>query len=119
MLKPKTQIEAPKVANGIYPATLSKVTQFANVYGQRIGFEFTLDNGEKIMRSTSPVLSNKGQLTNILQGLIGRELTNEEINGGIDAEDLVGTCCLVLVEQAKSKSGVIFSNIEKVLPTRM
>ena len=39
MLKPKTPTAAPKVADGIYPATLTKVTSFSNVYGQRIGFE--------------------------------------------------------------------------------
>lgn len=118
MLKPKTPIAAPKVADGIYPATLTKVTSFSNVYGQRIGFEFTLDSGEKIMRSTSPVLSEKGHLTNVLQGLLGRELTRAEIEGGVDAEELVGTCCQVLVVKSKSKAGAVFSNIEKVLPAK-
>ena len=118
MLKPKTPTAAPKVADGIYPATLTKVTSFSNVYGQRIGFEFTLNTGEKIMRSTSPVLSEKGHLTNVLQGLLGRDLTREEIEGGVDAEDLVGTCCQVLVVKSKSKAGAAFSNIEKVLPAK-
>lgn len=118
MLKPKTPTAAPKVADGIYPATLTKVTSFSNVYGQRIGFEFTLASGEKIMRSTSPVLSEKGHLTNVLQGLLGRDLTRTEIEGGVDAEDLVGTCCQVLVVKSKSKAGAVFSNIEKVLPAK-
>jgi hypothetical protein len=118
MLKPKTPTVAPKVADGIYPATLTKVTSLSNSYGQRIGFEFTLDTGEKIMRSTSPVLSDKGQLTNVLQGLLGRDLTREEIEAGVDAEELLGTCCQVLVVKSKSKAGAIFSNIEKVLPAQ-
>ena len=49
MLKPKTPTAAPKVADGIYPATLTKVTSFSNVYGQRIGFEFTLASGESLV----------------------------------------------------------------------
>ena len=118
MLKPKMPTAAPKVADGIYPATLTKVTSFSNVYGQRIGFEFTLDTGEKIMRSTSPVLSEKGHLTNVLQGLLGRDLTRAEIESGVDAEELVGTCCQVLVVKSKSKAGALFSNIEKVLPAK-
>lgn len=118
VLKPKVQ-EGPKVQNGLYQATLTKVTQFSNVYGQRIGFEFTLDNGEKIMRSTSPVLSDKGHLTKMLEGLLGRPLTRQELETGIDVEALVGTVCQVLVEQAKSRAGVVFSNIEKVLPFQL
>ena len=116
MLKPKTPTVALKVADGIYAATLTKVTSFFNAYGQRIGFEFTLAKGEKILRSTSPVLSDKGQLTNLLQGLLGRDLTREEIEGGVDAEELIGTCCNILVAKSKSKAGAVFSNIEKVLP---
>ena len=119
MVKSKTPTAAPKVANGIYPATLTKVTQFSNVFGQRIGFEFTLDSGEKIMRSTSPILSDKGQLANVLTGLLGRNLEQQEVEAGIDAEELVGTVCQVLVVQAKSKVGAVFSNIEKVLPAKM
>ena len=118
MLKPKAPTAATQVADGVYPATLTKVTSFSNVYGARIGFEFTLDSGEKIMRSTSPVLSEKGHLTNVLQGLLGRELTRAEIEGGVDAEELVGTCCQVLVAKSKSKAGAVFSNIEKVLPAK-
>lgn len=115
VLKPKAQ-KATVVPDGLYQATLTKVTQFSNVYGQRIGFEFTLDTGEKVMRSTSPVLSDKGQLTKVLEGLLGRELTRQEIEGGIDVDSLVGTVCQVLVVRAKSKAGAVFSNIEKVLP---
>ena len=37
------------VDDGSYPATLSKVTKFNNAYGQRVGFEFTLDDGHKVM----------------------------------------------------------------------
>lgn len=116
MLKPKAAAKPASVPDGVYQATLTKVTQFSNVYGQRIGFEFTLESGEKVMRSTSPVLSDKGHLTNVLRGLLGRELTRSEIEEGIDVESLIGTCCRVLVMQAKSKAGAVFSNIEKVLP---
>jgi hypothetical protein len=118
ILKPKAAAEPALVPNGVYQATLTKVTQFENNYGQRIGFEFTLDSGEKVMRSTSPVLSDKGQLTNVLCGLLGRELTREEVEQGIDVEALIGICCQVLVMQARSKSGALFSNIEKVLPAK-
>jgi hypothetical protein len=118
VLKPKAAAKPALVPNGVYQATLTKVTQFSNSYGQRIGFEFTLDNGEKVMRSTSPVLSDKGQLTNVLKSLLGRDLTRQEIEQGIDVESLIGTVCQVLVVQSQSKAGAVFSNIEKVLPYR-
>lgn len=117
MLKAKTPA-AVTVPDGIYKAKLSKVNQFSNVYGQRIGFEFTLESGEKVMRSTSPVLSPKGQLLNVLTGLLGRDLSREEMEQGVDAEELVGTYCMVVVKRATSKAGQEFSNIETVLPIR-
>lgn len=116
ILKPKAATKPEVVGDGLYQATLTKVNQFSNSYGQRIGFEFTLDGGEKIMRSTSPVLSDKGQLNNVLMGLLGRELARQEIEQGIDVEALIGTVCQVLVTQSRSKAGALFSNIEKVLP---
>jgi hypothetical protein len=58
LLKPKSKETAAAVPDGTYKATLSKVTQFENAYGQRIGFEFTLQGkgveGERVMRSTTP-----------------------------------------------------------------
>lgn len=117
MLKAKAPT-AVKVPDGIYKAKLSKVNQFSNVYGERIGFEFTLESGEKVMRSTSPVLSDKGQLANVLRGLLGRDLTRDEMQQGVDAEELVGTYCMVVVRQSTSKAGQVFSNIEAVLPMK-
>ncbi len=106
------------VLDGIYRAKLSKVTAFENVYGRRVGFEFELEDGQKIMRSTSPVLSPKSQLLNVLTGLLGRDLTREEMEQGVDAEELVGTYCMVVVRQSTSKAGQVFSNIEAVLPVK-
>lgn len=118
VLKPKAAAKPALVPDGVYQATLTRVTQFSNNFGQRIGFEFTLDSGDKVMRSTSPVLSDKGQLNNVLRGLLGRELTQQEVEQGIDVEALLGTVCQVLVVQARSKAGALFSNIEKVLPNK-
>jgi len=120
VVKPKSQ-EAVVVTDGTYPATLSKVTLFQNAYGERVGFEFTLlgdgVEGQKVTRSTSPVLSSKGKLAEVLGGLFGRDLTPQEITGGIDLEKLIGTPCKVLVLKAKSRNGAVYSNVERVLPT--
>lgn len=76
MVKAESQ-EAAVVTDGTYPAILSKVTMFKNAYGERVGFEFTLLGdgvaGQKVTRSTSPVLSSKGKLAEVLVGLFGRD----------------------------------------------
>ena len=120
MVKAESQ-EVAVVTDGTYPATLSKVTMFKNAYGERVGFEFTLlgdgVEGQKVTRSTSPVLSSKSKLAEVLVGLFGRDLTPQEITGGIDLETLVGTSCKVLVLRARSRNGAVYSNVERVLPT--
>ena len=118
LLKPKSSEKAVAVSDGTYSATLTKVSQFENAYGERIGFEFTLSgkgvDGATVMRSTSPVLSAKGKLGEVLSGLLGRDLTGKELNSGIDVEKLVGTECKVLVLQSKGKNGAIYSNVERI-----
>jgi hypothetical protein len=120
LLKPKSKDAAIVVADGTYRATLSKVTQFENSYGQRIGFEFTLQgkgvDGTKVMRSTSPNLSPSGKLADVLRGLLGRDLKPAETDGGIDVEKLIGTECSVLVLTGKGKNGNTYSNVERIFP---
>lgn len=114
--------EAVVVPDGTYKAVLSKVSQFDNAYGQRIGFEFTLSGagveGQKVMRSTAPNLSASSKLADVLRGLLGRELAADELNKGIDLESLVGTCCSVMVLRSRSKSGAVYSNVERIFPAQ-
>lgn len=129
LLKPAPKTKAALVPDGMYSAVLSNVTMFENVYGQRVGFEFTLTGagveGSKVMRSTSPTLSAKGKLAEVLSGLLGRDLTAAELASGVDASKLIGCECEVLVLQSKGKNGAMFSNVERIikagteLPTRI
>jgi hypothetical protein len=118
VLKPKNKSVAVVVPEGSYKATLSKVTQFANAYGERIGFEFSLHGegveGAAVMRSTNPILTAKSKLAEVLNGLLGRELTHDEINKGVDVEQMIGTECNVLVLNNKSKTGATYSNVERI-----
>jgi len=122
LLKPKSAA-AVAVPDGTYKATLSKVSQFDNAYGHRIGFEFTLAGkgveGEKVMRSTAPNLSATSKLADVLRGLLGRELTAKELEAGVDVEQLIGTTCSVMVLQSRSKSGAVYSNVERIFPAVM
>lgn len=118
VLKPKSKNEVVKVPDGSYKATLSNVTQFSNAYGLRVGFEFTLHgenvDGLQIVRSTNPVLTAKSKLAEVVEGVLGRELTNDEISSGYDVAQLVGKECNVLVLNSKSKNGEVYSNVEKI-----
>lgn len=120
VLKPKSKETAAVVPDGTYRANLSKVTRFDNAYGTRIGFEFTLQgkgiDGAKVMRSTTPNLSPKGKLADVLRGLLGRDLTETELESGLDVEKLVGTICNVMVLKSKGKDGATYSNVERIFP---
>ena len=113
--------QTPALKNGTYKATLSNIKQFANTYGQRLGFEFTVTagdcEGEKVMRSTAPQLTKQSKLAEVIEGMMGRDLTDKEIRDGFDLESLLNKECNILVIQSKSKTGVVYSNVEQVFTT--
>ena len=115
---PRAATPAASIKDGTYRATVSNLKQFANTYGERIGFEFTISggqfDGEKVMRSTAPQLTKQSKLAEVIEGVLGRDLTGAELQGGFDLDDLVGKQCSILVLQSKSKSGAVYSNVERV-----
>jgi hypothetical protein len=113
-----TAEKSPTVKDGTYKAHLTNIKQFSNTYGQRIGFEFCIDGGEhdgdKVMRSTAPQLTKQSKLAEVIEGMMGRSLTDKEISKGFDLEELLGMECNILVLQSKSKTGVVYANVERV-----
>ncbi len=69
------------------------IKTFANNYGERVGFEFTIRgsqfDGEKITRSTASQINKRSKLTEVIQGILGRELTGKELQDGFDLKDLI------------------------------
>ena len=120
-VKPKAAPAAAVIKDGTYRATVSNLKQFANTYGERIGFEFTIQggqfDGERVMRSTAPQLSKQSKLAEVIEGILGRDLTDKELQGGFDLEDLIDKECSILVLQSKSKTGAVYSNVERVFCT--
>jgi hypothetical protein len=120
-VKPKAAIPAASIKDGTYRATVSNLKQFANTYGERIGFEFTIQggqfDGERVMRSTAPQLTKQSKLAEVIEGILGRDLTDKELQGGFDLEDLIDKECSILVLQSKSKTGAVYSNVERVFNT--
>jgi hypothetical protein len=70
---PKAATPAASIKDGTYRATVSNLKQFANTYGERIGFEFTISggqfDGEKVMRSTAPQLTKQSKLAEVIEGI--------------------------------------------------
>ena len=121
LVKTKPITPAAALKDGSYRATLSNIKNFSNTYGQRIGFEFTVKggqfDGEKVMRSTAPQLTRQSKLAEVIQGMLGRELTDKELRDGFDLEDLLNRECSILVLQSRSKTGAVYSNVERVFCT--
>ena len=120
-VKPKAAPAAALIKDGTYRATVSNLKQFANTYGERVGFEFTIQggqfDGERVMRSTAPQLSKQSKLAEVIEGILGRELTDKELQGGFDLDELIDKECSILVLQSKSKTGAVYSNVERVFCT--
>lgn len=68
-VKPKAATQAALIKDGTYRAVVSNLKQFANTYGERVGFEFTIKggqfDGERVMRSTAPQLSKQSKLAEV------------------------------------------------------
>ena len=115
---PKAATPAASIKDGTYRATVSNLKQFANTYGERIGFEFTILSGpfkgEKVLRSTAPQLTRQSKLAEVIEGITGRELTDKELQGGFDLDELLDAACNILVLQSRSKTGAVYSNVERV-----
>lgn len=116
----KTQSSQPSAAipDGIYEAKLTDVRAFENAFGERIGFEFTIQGGEHdgatVMRSTGTNFTPKSKLAEMVRSLMGSE-AESEAQAGLDLEQMKGQQCRVLIAQGQSKSGQVYSNVEKVI----
>ena len=116
MIKAESQV-SDLVEDGVYPATLTAIRQFNNAYGPRLGFEFALGGngaGNTVTSSTTPNLTEKSKLAELIRGLSEEELRPTELSEGFDLETLVGSDCQVLVLQSTSKNGSVYSNVEQV-----
>ena len=121
MVKKKEGVLPLLTRNGTYRAIVSNIKTFANNFGERVGFEFTISgsqfDGEKITRSTASQINKQSKLTEVIQGILGRELTGKELQDGFDLKDLINKECNILVLQSKSQTGVVYPNVERVFNT--
>lgn len=120
IVKSREPSAATVIKDGTYRAVLTGIRQFENTYGPRLGFEFTIaegpHRGATVMRSTAPQLTAKSKLSEVIQGITGKPLSPEDLAKGFDLERLIDRPCNILVLQAASKAGAIYSNVERVYP---
>jgi len=93
MVKAVSQV-SDLVENGVYPAKLTSIRQFANAYGPRPGFDFTLGGngaGKTITRSTAPNFTKESKLAELIRALSEIEPSPIELSEGFDLEALVGS----------------------------
>ena len=100
---------------GISGKTVSKRPQLQMALAEmKKGMALVVYSLSILARSTDPVLTAKSKLAEVLNGLLGRELTIDEINSGYDVDTLVGKDCNVLVLNNKGKNGAVYSNVERI-----
>ena len=113
-IKPKSDADKPRnnLDDGIYPAELTEVKQFENQYGSRIGFLFTTEDGDSLLRTTGLNLSIKSQLFKIIESISG-EAPAEDTEFNLEA--LVGTKVQVVVKNSEGKDGRSYSNVDHIV----
>lgn len=93
------------------------------IHKVRFTFELPLETREFDGVQKPLVISNeyslsfgdKANLTKIVEGMLGRKLTEKETQEGIDLKTLVGKSCMVNVIHKETSKGV-YANIASVVP---
>lgn len=119
--QPTARAPASIIKDGTYRARLTRIKPFTNAYGDRVGFEFTIEggpfDGHTVMRSTAPQLTAQSKLAEVIEGILSRPLTDRDLSAGFDLEELLDSSCNILVLQQRSKTGAVYSNVERVFNT--
>ena len=115
----------PQCPMGIYEAALQSVDEREhNDYGKYLllifAVDVTQDNNStqfEVSHACSLSLSANSKLRKAINGLLGRDMTQDEAKAGIDVEKLIGSSCNVLVSSVEGKDGDTYSRVESVLPS--
>lgn len=91
-------------------------------WGERVLFIFLLvgrawDDGMpiRVFTEAGNTLTRKSKLRKIVEGILGRTLTKEEVQG-FDLETLIGLDCQIVVKHEEGLDGNTYSRVETVIP---
>jgi len=116
--------QSPQCPTGIHDAVLQSVeTREHEIYGDYLSTTFsvvaTIDDDDLQFQVTflcSLNLRPNSKLRNMVESIIGRQITNEEAETGFDVDKLIGSTCRVNVASSEAKDGNTYSRVESVLP---
>lgn len=102
---------------GTYAARLVNVRRFATAFGDRIGFELALLDGQQgaiVLESAANSPSPRGKLADLIAGLTGRPATDTERHG--EVAHLIGATCHVMLTPATNRSGKAYMKVDRLFP---
>lgn len=113
----------PLAPEGVYLTQVGSVTsEDHEEYGPRIQFAFPLEDladedGRPVVvfRSCSNKLTPRSALRGIVEGILGRKLTEEEVYNGFDLESLVGLPVQIVVKHKVSAQGNTYGIAETII----
>ena len=122
LVKDTSKVQCP---SGIHDAVLQSVeTREHEIYGEYLSTTFsvvaTIDEDDLQFQVTflcSLSLRPNSKLRNMVESIIGRQITNEEAETGFDVEKLIGSTCKVIVASVEGKEGNIYARVASVLPS--
>ena len=104
---------------GVYHAQLDDVQRFSNSFGDRLGLVFAVTKGahagEVVTLSTSTNLSRQSRLGKTMKALLGRELSDADLEYGYEPDKLIGTPCQLVLGRAATRAGKPYTTVENVL----
>ena len=118
-----TPLPRHKCPDGVFKAELTNARLYLKSDNtERVQFTFRLLDGpaagKTFLRTTSLSLSEKSHRYQITKALAGSmsDLFGEKPIETIQLEELIGSKGMVLIENAKNRNGVKYSNIAQVFP---
>ncbi|MGE5445261.1 MAG: hypothetical protein ACM3SR_11785, partial [Ignavibacteriales bacterium] len=69
----------------------------------------------RVFTEAGNTLTRKSKLRKIVEGILGRTLTKEEVQG-FDLETLIGLDCQIVVKHEEGLDGNTYSRVETVIP---
>jgi len=111
-------VESPLIPAAEYSAELSDVSEYENAFGHRLSFHFTITegmlSGSIVERRTTASFTPRSKLGEMIAELLGRSLTERDMQSGIDLEQLIGTVCRVSVTHKIDRSGTPYCEVDHV-----
>jgi len=110
----------PLLPAGEYQAQLTDVAPYANDFGERLEFCFTVTQGPHtgavVKRRTTVRLTPRNKLAETIQAL-GHELTARELSTGIDLAQLIGARCRITVIHSQDRAKTTYASIAYIMNT--